>query len=567
MLRAPHSQRRLLWLELLLLGSLASVVLIAAQIYRASHANRDTAEGAMRDYAGFAAWSYREHLMSRIREAIDEVLGPVNHGDGLHMGREVPDAQDMGHFLAWDTDCMCHRPRRGPLPLRYLGFALDGDTLGISPNYAPSGTKGWLGDPVMGPKMRSPAPAPATGDAAWIRTVLADAARRTPRPAWGYDLIIVRREGAERILAARSMPTVRGDTMVYGVEYAAATVDSALHEILMTTDLLPPSLVAAGKESGVLDVRVTDDAGNTLFATSDKITWVNDAETSLPVSFGGMRVRAQVVPHRAEGLLIGGTPRSRVPLLVGLLLLAVGLTVLAAVMLRREVRFAAERADFVASVSHELRTPLTQVRLVIDTLRLGRGGDAQSRDAALGVADREVLRLQHLVEGLLRFTRGPRRDNGPRVPADVLEEARAVAREFQPLAAPRDVMIAVHGEGPVFAPLQQGALRQLLLNLLDNAVKYGADRSVVTVAVTPRDGGGARISVTDTGPGVPHADRERIWRPFDRGGAAEKHAAGGSGIGLTIVRQIAEEHGGRAWVEGAPEGGARFVVEIGGAAG
>jgi signal transduction histidine kinase len=93
-------------------------------------------------------------------------------------------------------------------------------------------------------------------------------------------------------------------------------------------------------------------------------------------------------------------------------------------------------------------------------------------------------------------------------------------------------------------------------------VKYGGDRSTVTVEVAAREEGGARVAVSDTGPGVPPADRERIWRPFERGAAARAHAVGGSGIGLTIVRQIAEEHGGRAWVEQAPGGGARFVVDL-----
>jgi signal transduction histidine kinase len=264
----------------------------------------------------------------------------------------------------------------------------------------------------------------------------------------------------------------------------------------------------------------------------------------------------------AEALLIGGTPSSRIPLLLGLVVLATGLTVVAAVLLRREVRFASERAEFVASVSHELRTPLTQVRLVIDTLRLGREGGAAERQESLRVADREVLRLQQLVEGVLRFTRGPRLDESPRVATDLAEEVASVVTEFGPLAEPRGVTITVIAPEPVTASVQPAAFRQLLLNLLDNAVKYGPERGVVTVEVLHRPEGGARVAVSDAGPGVPPADRERIWRPFERGEGARRHAAGGSGIGLTLVRQIAEEHGGRAWVESSANGGARFVVDI-----
>jgi signal transduction histidine kinase len=521
----------------------------------------------MRDYAGFAAWSYREHLMTQVREAIDEALGPVNHGTGLHMGTEVPDASDLAHYLRWDPTCQCHVPRRGPVPERYYAFALGTDSLAIVTNRAPAGSPGWLVDPPPGESRRQRALEHATGDAAWINALLTKTARHTPRSNWGYDLIVAPRDGVPHVFASRSMPTVYGDTIIYALEYDRATVATALGQVLTSNDLLPPSLVAARGDSSAIDLEVTDADGTSLFRTSDHIEWRQPAESQLPADYGGLRVRAQLHPRLANALLIGGTPRSRVPLLLVLLALAIGLTVFAAVLLRREVRFAAERADFVASVSHELRTPLTQVRLVLDTLRLGREGDAATRESALGIADREVLRLQHLVEGVLRFTRGPRKDDSPRVNGDVLAECREVVREFQPLAEPKGVTVCMEGQGTVTAAMQRGALRQLLLNLLDNAVKYGRDRGVVTVQVMPRDGGGARIAVTDAGPGVPVADRERIWRAFERGGAARAHAAGGSGIGLTIVRQIAEEHGGRAWVEEANGGGARFVVDIGAAAG
>jgi signal transduction histidine kinase len=148
------------------------------------------------------------------------------------------------------------------------------------------------------------------------------------------------------------------------------------------------------------------------------------------------------------------------------------------------------------------------------------------------------------------------------VPVDVAREARTVASEFQPLAAQREVQFEVVGDESVTVALQNGAVRQILLNLFDNAVKYGRERSTVTAEVRSLAGGGARISVTDRGAGVPLADRERIWRPFERGAAAKHRVSAGSGIGLTIVREIADDHGGRAWVEDAPGGGARFVVDL-----
>ena len=145
---------------------------------------------------------------------------------------------------------------------------------------------------------------------------------------------------------------------------------------------------------------------------------------------------------------------------------------------------------------------------------------------------------------------------------DAAREAKAVIEEFLPLAAPHRMTVTLDAPAPVPAHLQRGALRQILLNLLDNAMKYGGDGTVVRVHVHAMPGGGATVRVDDNGPGVPVQERDRIWRSFERGGAARIRAAGGSGIGLTIVREIAEEHGGRAWVESISGGGASFIVEL-----
>jgi len=386
-------------------------------------------------------------------------------------------------------------------------------------------------------------------------------ARKPDRTTWGYNLIVERQNDVHRFLATRSMPTVWGDTVVYAVEYSRGALDALFGAVLSSQSLLPASLVGGHANEEILDLEASDFHRQPLFSTRPGMRWELDALNMLPASYAGLHIRAQIRPQMAEMLLIGGVPASRVPLLLILLLLAGGLTVWAAVQLRREVQFATERATFVANVSHELRTPLAQVRLVLDTLKLGRAGDRAARDAALGIADREVLRLQHLVEGVLQFTRGVRADS-PKVRTDVSRDARTIVQEFMPLAAPRGVRIEVRGDEGVMAMLQNGALRQVLVNLLDNAVKYGGPNTPVFVDIHAREGGGARISVSDSGPGVPVADRVRIWQAFERGSLARTQAVGGSGIGLTIVQQLAEAHGGRAWIEDADEGGARFVFEV-----
>ena len=557
-----RSRPATLWLQILLVGGLACAVIVLVQVYRLQRSNFSVVERALRDYSTFAAWSYGQHLTSRVRESVDELLGGVNHGDGLHTSPRIPDARDMGHGIPMDLECNCHRPDHGPMPLHFIAFTLGSDTVSIGVNLAKPSVPGWIADSLEPRAIEVPALRIPPDEVRWLNNLLSNVARG-PATDWGYHLIIERRQDRVRFMAARPMPTLWGDTVVYAFEYPPESLDSIFTSVLSASDLLPASVVAGRENRDVLDVEVADAVGGPLFSTIGNRRFDVAGTSNLPQSFAGLRIRAQLKPEMAEAILIGGVPESRVPILLVILLLALGLTALAAVQLRREVRFAAERAGFVANVSHELRTPLSQIRLVLDTLKLGRGDEPATRAQALQVADREALRLQHLVEGVLRFTRGTRPNESPRMETDAAQEARAVIDEFTPLAAPHRMTVTLDTAGPVPARLQRGALRQILLNLLDNAMKYGGDGTEVRVQVRPMaSGGGARLRVDDNGPGVPPKERDRIWRPFERGGVARARAAGGSGIGLTIVREIAEEHGGRAWVESTPSGGASFIVDL-----
>src|SRR5207248_8685650 len=159
------------------------------------------------------------------------------------------------------------------------------------------------------------------------------------------------------------------------------------------------------------------------------------AHIDLPGRAGALGIDAIIRPEVAGSLIIGGEAPSRLPILLGVLGLAAALAVVAVAQLRREGDLARLRADFVSSVSHELRTPLAQIKLYLETLRLGRAKTDAERDWSLGHIDRETTRLHHLVENVLRFSRYGRGDLTVAVAADLAEEGERVVAEVRPLAA------------------------------------------------------------------------------------------------------------------------------------
>jgi signal transduction histidine kinase len=276
----------------------------------------------------------------------------------------------------------------------------------------------------------------------------------------------------------------------------------------------------------------------------------------------GSTVQVSIDPAAARELVIGGLPRSRLPLLLGLLALCTGLVVTAALQLRRERALQRLRSEFVSSVSHELRTPLTQIRMFAETLLLDRVRSDEERRRALEIVDREARRLTHLVENMLQFSRGER-GGAPLSPAPLALAplVREVVDQFQPMVAGTGVRLLARLDEDGTALADADALRQVLLNLLDNAVKYGPRQQEVVVALE-RAAGGVRLTVEDQGPGIPAHERRRVFERFHRLERDRRSSVAGTGIGLSVVQDLVERQGGRVFVEDAPRGGARFVVEL-----
>lgn len=214
---------------------------------------------------------------------------------------------------------------------------------------------------------------------------------------------------------------------------------------------------------------------------------------------------------------------------------------------RLEQALQAQRA-FVADAAHELRSPLTALRLQIQLAE--RAADDAARAAAHARLHDGVARATHLIEQLLTLARqDPAQIGEAMAPVDLHEAVRLAAADCAPLAAERGVELGLEGTA-VNIRANAEALRLLARNLIDNAVRYTPRGGRVDVGVTA-DADGARLEVCDTGPGIPEADRARVFDRFFRRDGMESP---GTGLGLSIVKRIADAHRARIELADGPNG-------------
>jgi signal transduction histidine kinase len=229
----------------------------------------------------------------------------------------------------------------------------------------------------------------------------------------------------------------------------------------------------------------------------------------------------------------------------------------------REVAVARLQANFVAGVSHEFRTPLTSLCQMSELLARGRVVNDGDRETYYRLLNAESQRLRRLVENLLTFGRV---DSGQMAfksePIELAPFIDATVSEFAaalPAAASR---FRVEPGRPGLAVTgDRDALRTLLWNLIENAVKYSPDGGPVTVTVS-EGSGTVSFAVTDTGMGIPPREQRRIFEKFVRGEGATERQIRGTGVGLALARAIARAHGGDIRVSSQPGLGSTFTVRL-----
>jgi len=269
--------------------------------------------------------------------------------------------------------------------------------------------------------------------------------------------------------------------------------------------------------------------------------------------------------HGAPATGWGGVDSAGLGLAAGIASFAVALGLLAFYFYRestRELREAGQRVNFVGQVSHELKTPLTNIRMYAELLENELDESETEARKDLDVIVSESRRLSRLIGNILTFSR---KDRGGlklrRTRGDLDVAVRDTVEHFRPLIESKGVHITLDLSTPDEIPFDRDVVEQILGNLLSNVEKYAASGEQLTIA-TRHENGGSIITVADEGPGVPRAEREKIFEPFYRVSDRLTDGVAGTGLGLSLSRELARLHGGDLKLLDS-DTGARFEVTLG----
>ncbi|MEE0248204.1 MULTISPECIES: HAMP domain-containing sensor histidine kinase [Peptostreptococcales] len=219
------------------------------------------------------------------------------------------------------------------------------------------------------------------------------------------------------------------------------------------------------------------------------------------------------------------------------------------------------RKDFVANVSHELKTPLTSISGFAETLKLNENIDKETRNRFLTIIDGEANRLRRLIEDILTLSFIENDKKEEKEAINLYSVYRRVEDMLMISARTKNISLNCNADETIKIAANADYVKQIILNLVDNAIKYTPENGDVNVKIFA-DKDDAVIKVSDTGMGIPKEDQARIFERFYRVDKARSREIGGTGLGLAITKHIAMNLGGTISVESELEKGSTFTVRI-----
>ncbi len=526
-----------------LLVTLGLSLWLGLQAVGAARSHRRTAEGVLRDYADIALSEYSRRVQGNLDRFFREVFGSVPRN--IIRRGELPPPSIIRRRLdraLERVDCDCTVLRGSAA---FLMLDLWSGNVEALPETISFGEKTRAAGMVRDSWEARP------GERIALRTVGPSEGLENPSVLFfNASLDETGEEGAGRAIYILQVPLF-GSTELFKTWYDQGS-------------LLPEAVTGGEPNDSLLHVEVSTTDGYTIFESPGTNPDLLVAADTLSYEYGGLVLEVGLRSDAASRLVIGGLPRARLPLLLALMVMTVGVGIAAFIQIRKEEELAQVRDDFISGVSHEFRTPLTHIRMFTELLADGKLRTEEERLRSTEVINREARRLTHLVENILHFSRMGRAPRASRtveriVVADAIGD---LTEAFEPLVQARESALEIRVDPPdLKVTASRSGLHRMLANLLDNALKYGPEGQTVRIGAAEREGW-ARIWVEDEGPGIPVGERARIWDPYHRLERDLEGQVRGSGIGLSVVAELAEASGGAAWVEEGKGGSARFVIRL-----
>ncbi len=517
-----------------------SIVLLATLSWRSAQRHQAAAESTLNDFAGVALDRYNNTAESLLRQALMPAFGLLGFqqlerpGNGLADLREMAQVPDQ---LASDP-CNCVPLLRPEAWFRinltdstYLLVDQNGKTVSATPD--------WLTRVV--PRMAS-----------------------LSSERFRFAGLTLDDPNCSRMIYATTLRDSLGvPRQIYGLSVFTSVVAHEIFERAWNETRLPPRFLSG--ETGNRDyvtLTVSTPEGSPIYQSPVAYRSTFSDSVQLSARRGELKVAATLNPALADRLLVGGVPRSPAKAILLSAGLTLGLLLLVGWLTWRTMDLARLRSDFTSGITHELRTPLTQIRLSAETVLFGRIRNGSERDSALRQIVTETERLQHLVDNVLHFSRAERQ----LVPVTPIDQPLAplvqdTVEGFGPIAAEWGALLQVEVGSHLQVRVDAQALRQVLLNLIDNAVRYGPAGQTIVVS-GEGDAEWVSLVVADQGDGIPAADRERVWKPFVRLESAQESNRTGSGLGLAVVRQLVSVSRGTVAIESNHPRGTRITVRL-----
>ncbi len=553
---------------LLLGGALVGIVIVSALAVRESMRNarerRESAEGTVRDYAMFASYLYstRAYLFARERAAaaFDHSINP----SAAWMRGALPPVTALSAI----PDTAEHCGPRNKWPVYRFRLDLPARTITYAGGRPAPQIEAIIRDSI-----------PKLANRPWVRLtrfgyVFVDAPGGREAVAYapmfdsdtsllavyGYRSCYGVRDTMDYNTLIRVVKVLPQMTPSYSDRKARSARDSAHRASEIADDSMMGSKWSFGMPAESLLTLTISDAQHRQIYQAPQGGRSSNYYGVAPLKFvGDVTFWVSLRPDVAQYLVSGGIPESRVP--VSLLFLAgtIVLAIAGFASLRSEIRLVKSRQRFLANVSHELRTPLQQILMFVQLLRLGRTRNEAERERSLEIIERETHRLIALSNSVLAGAKSQLQLDS--VPVDVANVAQTAADFFMPLAQARKMRIDLDLHEPAIARGDPGAIRQILINVLDNAAKYGPIGQTITIGVR-NEGKIVRLWVDDCGPGIAPDQRKNAWEPFQRLGGTLDDSTGGAGLGLSIVRDLATAMDATAELSATPTGGTRFTLAL-----